>query len=132
MKGLKLCYILYLPETPGERMTLWHMVDAGGENFVFWFTRTQEEAFLDTFQRILFLCHKCFFVQQNSGGTLAPGPPVAWAQRWYLLEALSQINDTYTTYSTKTTMLLQLITLTYGSETQKYKKIDICALQMLY
>ena len=51
------------------------MVDARGENFVFWFSRTQKNASLDAFQTILFLRRK-FFVQQKSGGAMVhPTPP---------------------------------------------------------
>ena len=51
------------------------MVDAGGENFVFWFSRTQENAFLDTFTKNFAFVPQMFFVQQKSGGAMPP-PPV--------------------------------------------------------
>ena len=46
-------------------------VDARGEIFVFLFSRTQENSFLDTFSEN-FLCHKCFFVRQKDGGAMSP------------------------------------------------------------
>ena len=59
--------MLYLVSPGGATM-----VDRGGENFIFWFATTHENAFQDTFfQRILFLYHKCFFVQRKSGGNMA-------------------------------------------------------------
>ena len=36
------------------------MVDARGDNFVLWFPRTEEDAFLDTFSKSLILRFKCF------------------------------------------------------------------------
>ena len=51
------------------------MMDAGGENYVFWFsTRAQENAFLDTFRKNFVFVSQMFLVQQKSGGTMAPGP----------------------------------------------------------
>ena len=37
------------------------MVDAEGGNFVFLFSRTLENSFLDVFSNNFALCHKCFF-----------------------------------------------------------------------
>ena len=66
VRGPKLCYIYYLPEAP-----------PGGArgDFIFWFSRNQENAFLDAFQRILFLCHNCLFVQQKCRGAMVHPPP---------------------------------------------------------
>ena len=56
------------------------MVDAGGENFIFWVSRTRENAFLDAFQRSFFFA-TIFFAQQKNGGSMAhpSPPPVGWA-----------------------------------------------------
>ena len=48
------------------------MVDAGGENFVLWFFRTHEKAFLDTFSKYFVFVPKMIFVQQKCGGAMAP------------------------------------------------------------
>ena len=42
------------------------MMDAPeGKNFVFWFSRTQKNVFLDMFAKILFLCHKCYLYSRK-------------------------------------------------------------------
>ena len=46
------------------------MVDDGGENFVFWFSKTREIALM-RFQIILFLCHKA----ETLTGHGTPGLP---------------------------------------------------------
>ena len=74
-EGAKLCYILYLPEAPGERMTLWHMVDAGGNNFAFWFSRTQEDAFLDTFSKNFVFVPQMFSCSAEQWRHPSPLPP---------------------------------------------------------
>ena len=50
------------------------MVDAGWGNFVFLFSRTQENAFLDAFSRKCVSVPQMYFVQQRSGGAIAPIP----------------------------------------------------------
>ena len=62
-EGVKI--VLYLVSPGGASM-----VNARGENFMFWFSRTQKKTFLDKFSKNLFLCHKHF---------VPPSPPVAWA-----------------------------------------------------
>ena len=49
------------------------MVDAGRESFVFWFFRTQENAFLDAFSKNFVFVPQIFFVQQKVEGR--PPPP---------------------------------------------------------
>ena len=44
------------------------MADAGGKNFVFWFSRTQENASLDTFSKNFVLCHQCFLFSRKVEG----------------------------------------------------------------
>ena len=51
------------------------MVDAGGENFVFWFSRTQESAFLDTISKNFVFVPQKSFVQQKSGEATAHPTP---------------------------------------------------------
>ena len=51
------------------------MVDVGGENFVFWFSRTQENAFLDTFSKNFVSGPQMFFAQQKNGGAMAHPAP---------------------------------------------------------
>ena len=72
------------------------MVGAGGEIFVFWLPRTQENAIPDAFSRFamvyLKMRHKNlpknFILQQKSGAAMAPAfYPVAWA----LLQNCSEI-----------------------------------------
>ena len=56
------------------------MVDAGGGDLVFlvlWDSRKCLPR--RVFKKFCFLCHKCFFIQQKSGGTMPPAPPFAWA-----------------------------------------------------
>ena len=57
------------------------MVHAGGENFVFLFSRTQENAFLVASSKNLFLCHKFFLWSRKVEGpwSTSPPPPAAWA-----------------------------------------------------
>ena len=61
------------------------MVDVRGENFVFWFSRTQENAFLDAFLRNYVFVPQMFFVQQKSEGAMAHpasqlcGPSISYA-----------------------------------------------------
>ena len=55
------------------------VVDAGGENFIFWLSRTQENAILDTFSKNFVFVLQMFFVQQKSGRPMYTRPPVAWA-----------------------------------------------------
>ena len=38
-------------------------MDAGGENFVFWFSRAQEYAFLDAFSKLFVFVPQIFFAQ---------------------------------------------------------------------
>ena len=47
------------------------------ENFVFWFSRTQENATLDAFSKNFVFAPQMFFIQQKSGGDMTH--PVAWA-----------------------------------------------------
>ena len=65
------------------------MVDARGENFVLWFPRTQENTFLDAFQRICF-CATNVLSQ--------PGPPVAWT---LLKDLTDYLKNTMSKYSDK-------------------------------
>ena len=51
------------------------MVDAGGNNFVFWFSRTRENAFLDAFSKNFVFLPQMLFVQQKSGGSKAHPAP---------------------------------------------------------
>ena len=63
--------VLYLVSPRGSSV-----VDAGGKNFVFWFSKTQENAFLDAFSKNFVLCRKRFwFIRKVEG----PWPEVAWA-----------------------------------------------------
>ena len=52
------------------------MVDARGENFVFWFSRTQENAFLDEFSKnFVFEPHTLLCSAEEWRGHGPPGPP---------------------------------------------------------
>ena len=61
--------VLYLISPGGTSM-----VDAGGENFVFWFSRARENAFLGAFKQVLFFA-TTVFVQQKNGEAMAHPPP---------------------------------------------------------
>ena len=67
--------MLYLVSPGGTSV-----VDTGGKNFIFWFSRTQENAFLDAFSKGFDFVAQRFSVQQKSGGAMAhPAPLVVWA-----------------------------------------------------
>ena len=51
------------------------MVDAAGENFIFWFSRTQENAFIYVFLQEFAFVPQMFFVHQKSGGFMAHPAP---------------------------------------------------------
>ena len=51
------------------------MVDAGGENFVFWFSRTREDAFLGAFSNNFVFCHKCFLFSRKMERPWPTRPP---------------------------------------------------------
>ena len=52
------------------------MMVARGENLVFWFSRAQENAFLDAFSKEFVFVPQMFFVLYRSGGAIvyAPAP----------------------------------------------------------
>ena len=50
-------------------------MDAEGENFIFWLSRTQESAFLDAFSKNLFLCHASFLFSRKLEGPWSTWPP---------------------------------------------------------
>ena len=67
------------------------MVDAGRENVVFWFSRTQEHAFLDAFSKNFTFLPEIFFVQQKSEGAMAHPPrprlgELCFISSWRLLD----------------------------------------------
>ena len=51
------------------------MADVGGETSVFWFSRIQENAFLDPFSKNFVFVPQTFFIQQKSGGAMAHSVP---------------------------------------------------------
>ena len=55
------------------------MVDAGGDNFVFWFSRNRENSFLDTLSKNFVFCLKCFLFSRKWRGRSPPAPPAARA-----------------------------------------------------
>ena len=55
------------------------MEDAECENFVFWFSRTQENAFLDAFSNSFVPGPHMFFAQQKMKGPWPTRPLVTWA-----------------------------------------------------
>ena len=52
------------------------MVDAGGEYFIFWLSRAQENVFLDAFSKNFVFVSQMFFVQQKSGWAIVHPPPL--------------------------------------------------------
>ena len=52
------------------------MMDARGENLAFWFSRAQENAFLDAFSKEFVFVPQMFFVLYRNGGAIvyAPAP----------------------------------------------------------
>ena len=63
------------------------IVDAGGENIMFWFLRTQENIFLDAFSKNFDFVPQ-IFVQQKSGGVIAHSGPL-FAQALVLSSSFS-------------------------------------------
>ena len=52
------------------------MVDVGGENFVFWFYRTQEHVFLDAFsKKLVFVQQMVFLFSRKVEESWPPGLP---------------------------------------------------------
>ena len=62
--------VLYLVSPEGASM-----VDAGGENFVFLFSRTQEKAFLDTFSKKFVSVPQIFFCSAKTWRSHGLPPP---------------------------------------------------------
>ena len=60
------------------------MVDVRRYNFVIWFSRTRENAFLNAFSKNFVFCHT-FILLSKSGGAMAhPAPLAAWVLLCFL------------------------------------------------
>ena len=61
--------VVYLASPGGSSM-----VDAGGENFVFWFSRTEENAILDMFSKNFAFVPRIFLLSRKEEGAWPPRP----------------------------------------------------------